>query len=154
MKISEKFRQINDRINAAHLQGDKAALDAAYAALDRLYIAEDHAIDYAEVTHYDFCTGKYRGNAVFAGEELVSAYLRENVPAKDSGTIRLSWSWGEEDRGLGCSDGTDPEAVARYARMYGRRRVTRGDLRRYLPDYVIDTPDIVWYSTLLEEVDK
>ena len=32
----------------------------------------------AEAVHYDFCTRKYRGNAVFYENNLVSVYLREN----------------------------------------------------------------------------
>lgn len=100
----------------------------------------------------------------------MSAYLRENdspeLTAKPGemvigrpvqkisigGAIRLSWSPDEEARGLGCSDGINPEAVGRYARMYGKRRVTRGDL----PSYLLDDgymPDAILNSTLTEEVD-
>ena len=86
----------------------------------------------AEAVHYDFCTRKYRGNAVFYENNLISVYLRENGARAGGGIIRLSWSLVEEETGTGCSDGTDPEAVGRYARMYGRRRIAH-DLLIYLP---------------------
>lgn len=94
-------------------------------------INEVEELENAEAVHYDFCTKKYRGNAVFNGGELVSAYLRENGASLGGGIIRLSWSLVEEATGTGCSDGTDPEAVGRYARMYGRRRIAH-DLLIYL----------------------
>ena len=160
MKIKEKVRQLEARLNA----DDEAEVKAARAALWRISVAIGEAIDCAEVVHYDFCTRKYRGNAAFVGKELVSAYLRENDDAAPGwidenghripgigGAIRLSWSPDQEARGLGGSDGISPEAVGRYARMYGRRRVTRGDLAWYLPDDYI--PDVILNSTLVEEVD-
>ena len=160
MKIKDKVRQLEARLNA----DDEAEVKAARAALWRISVAIGEAIDCAEVVHYDFCTRKYRGNAAFVGKELVSAYLRENDDAAPGwidenghripgigGAIRLSWSPDQEARGLGGSDGISPEAVGRYARMYGRRRVTRGDLAWYLPDDYI--PDVILNSTLVEEVD-
>ena len=167
MKIKEKARQLEARLNAAYTQNDEAAVKAARAALWRISVAVGEAIDCAEVVHYDFCTRKYRGNAAFIGYELVSAYLRENDEAASEwidenghripgigGEIRLSWSPDEEARGLGGSDGIDPEAVGRYARMYGRRRVTHGDLSWYLPEDASYIPDVIWNSTLIEEVDE
>lgn len=167
MKIKEKVRQLEARLNAAYTQNDEAAVKAARAALWRISVAVGEAIDCAEVVHYDFCTTKYRGNAAFVGKELISAYLRENDEAapewidenghripRIGGAIRLSWSPDEEARGLGGSDGIDPEAVGRYARMYGRRSVTHGDLAWYLPEDASYIPDVIWNSTLIEEVDE
>ena len=162
MKIKEKVRQLEARLNA----DDEAEVKAARAALWRISVAIGEAIDCAEVVHYDFCTRKYRGNAAFVGGELVSAYLRENdevapvwidenghpIPGI-GGAIRLSWSPDQEARGLGGSDGISPEAVGRYARMYGRRRVTSGDLAWYLPEDASYIPDVILNSTLVEEVD-
>lgn len=173
MTIQEKRNQIAARMNAAYLRYDYAGIDAAGAALRRLDAVIADIAEGAEVIHYDFCTAKYRGNAAFCGGELVSAYLRENddpeLTAKPGemvigrngrpvqkigigGAIRLSWSPDQEARGLGCSDGINPEAVGRYARMYGKRRVTRGDLPWYLSDdgYI---PDAILNSTLTQEVD-
>ena len=164
MTILEKRSQILARMNAAYLRYDYPGIEEAGAALRRLNVVIDDIVESAEVVHYDFCTRKYRGNAVFVGKELVSAYLRENDEAAPvwidenghripgiGGAIRLSWSPDQEARGLGGSDGIEPEAVGRYARMYGRRRVTIGDLAWYLPDDYI--PDVIWNSTLIEEVD-
>lgn len=166
MTIQEKRNQIAARMNAAYLRYDYAGVDAAGAALRRLDAVTADIAEDAEVIHYDFCTTKYRGNAAFCGGELVSAYLRENDEAAPAwvdengrrvlgigGATRLSWSPDQEARGLGCSDGTDPEAVGRYARMYGKRRVTRGDLPWYLPDDGSCIPDAILNSTLIEEVD-
>ena len=162
MKIKEKVRQLEARLNA----DDEAEVKAARAALWRISVAIGEAIDCAEVVHYDFCTRKYRGNAAFVGGELISAYLRENDDAVTEwidengnripgigGAIRLSCSPDQEARGLGGSDGISPEAVGRYARMYGRRRITHGDLSWYLPGDASYIPDVIWNSTLIEEVD-
>lgn len=96
----------------------------------------EEKLAHAKAVHYDFCTRKYRGNAVFYENndvcELVHVYLRENGARTGGGIIRLSWSLVEEATGAGCSDGTDPEAVGRYARIYGRRRIAH-DLLIYLP---------------------
>ena len=166
MTIREKRNQIAARMNAAYLRYDYAGIDEAGAALRRLDVVIADIVEGAEVVHYDFCTTKYRGNAAFIGDELISAYLRENDDAVAEwidengnripglgGAIRLSWSPDQEARGLGGSDGISPEAVGRYARMYGRRRVTRGDLAWYLPEDASYIPDVIWNSTLIEEVD-
>lgn len=92
----------------------------------------EEKLAHAKAVHYDFCTRKYRGNAVFYENNLVSVYLRENGARTGGRIIRLSWSLVEETTGAGCSDGIDPEAVGRYARMYGRRRIAH-DLLIYLP---------------------
>lgn len=166
MTIREKRNQIEARMNASYLRYDYEGIDEAGAALRRLNVVIADIVDGAEVVHYDFCTKKYRGNAAFIGDTLISAYLRENDEAAPGwidengrripgigGAIRLSWSPDEEARGLCCSDGIDPETVVRYARMYGRRRVTRGDLAWYLPDDGSYIPDAIWNTTLIEEVD-
>lgn len=165
MTIREKRNQIAARMNAAYLRYDYAGIDAAGAALRRLDAVIADIAEDAEVIHYDFCTAKYRGNAAFYGGELVSAYLRENDDPKLAapkvingrrvlgigGAIRLSWSPDKEARGLGCSDGINHEAVGRYARMYGKRRVTRGDLPWYLPDDGY-RPNAILNFTLTESV--
>lgn len=166
MTIREKRNQIAARMNAAYLRYDYAGIDEAGAELRRLDVVIADIVEGAEVVHYDFCTKKYRGNAAFVGKELVSAYLRENdeeapgwidenghrIPVI-GGATRLSWSPEAEARGLGGSDGINPEAVGRYARMYGRRRVTHGDLSWYLPDDASYIPDGILDMTLIEEVD-
>ena len=163
MKISEKFRQIEARLNA----DDEATVKAARAALDRLYIAVDEAVKCAEVVHYDFFTKKYRGNAAFYGGELISAYLRENDdPALATpkvvdgrrvlgigGAILLSWSLEEEYSRNDFTSGILVDAVGRYARMYGKRRLTKGDLPMYIPEDMRYYPRAILNSTLVEEVD-
>ena len=163
MKISEKFRQIEARLNA----DDEAAVKAARAALDRLYIAVGEAINCAEVVHYDFCTKKYRGNAAFYGGELISAYLRENDdPALATpkvvdgrrilgigGAILLSWSLEEDYSRTDFTSGILVDAVGRYARMYGKRRLTKGDLPMYIPEDMRYYPRAILNAELVEEVD-
>lgn len=174
MKIAEKMNQLKARLNAAYLNRDDEGKAAARAALWRVSNVIGDLLAGAKVVHYDFCTTKYRGNAAFVGGELVSAYLRENddpeLVAKPGemvmgrhghlvqkigigGGIRLSWSPDEDARGLGCSDGIDPEVVGRYARMYGRRRIAR-DLLNYIPDDGSYIPAAILNSTLIEEVDE
>lgn len=173
MKIAEKICQLRARLNAAYLNRDDAEKDAARAALWRISNVIGDLLDAAEVVHYDFCTTKYRGNAAFVGGELVSAYLRENDDPESvakpgemvmgryghlvqkigiGGGIRLSWSPDEDAQGTGCSDGIAPEAVGRYARMYGRRRIAR-DLINYIPEDGSYIPAAILNSTLIEEVD-
>lgn len=83
-----------------------------------------------QVVHYDFYTQKYHGNAAFLGGELVSVYL-----ARHDGhymEILESWSPREVSQGLYLSGWYSPDAVGRYARMYGKERVTFGDGWKYL----------------------
>lgn len=84
----------------------------------------------AEAVHYDFCTRKYRGNAVFYRNNLVSVYLRENGARTGGGIIRLSWSLVEEATGTGCSDGTDPEAVQGEINIRANRNGARAPSSR------------------------
>ena len=165
MTIRKKLYQLATRLTAALIRNDYAEIDRVNAAIDRVYLAIDDLADVSEVVHYDFCTTKYRANADFIGGELVSASPRENAaeaPAwfdetgrsltRIGGGIRLSWSPDEDAQGTGCSDGTDPEAVGRYARMYGKRRIAR-DLINYIPDDGSFIPAAILNSTLIEEVD-
>ena len=110
----------------------------------------------AEVIHYDFCTAKYRGNAAFYGGELISAYLRENDdPALDiGGSILLSWSLEQEYSGTDFTSGISVDAVGRYARMYGKRRTSLGNLPMYIPEDIRYYPRAILNATLTEEVDE
>lgn len=66
----------------------------------------------------DFCTVHYRGNATMVNGYVVSAYLRATSSNRGSG-ILVSW---DEDSGFSANDGTDVDAIWRYARRYGRLR--------------------------------
>ena len=66
----------------------------------------------------DFCTEHYRGNATAVGGYVVAAYLRAVKSNRGSG-ILVSW---DENDGYSANDGTDVDAVWRYARRYGRVR--------------------------------
>ena len=66
----------------------------------------------------DFCTEHYRGNATVVGGYVVAAYLRAVKSNRGSG-ILVSW---DENDGYSANDGTDVDAVWRYARRYGRVR--------------------------------
>ena len=65
----------------------------------------------------DFCTKHYRGNVTTVGGYVVAAYLRAVKSNRGSG-ILVSW----DENGYSANDGTDVDAVWRYARMYGKVR--------------------------------
>ena len=65
----------------------------------------------------DFCTKHYRGNATAVGGYVVAAYLRAVKSNRGSG-ILVSY----ENNGYSANDGTDVDAVWRYARRYGKVR--------------------------------
>lgn len=168
MYISEKYKRLEAALNAAYIQDDDAAIDAIYASMDKLRCVMEKMVEEAEVVHYDFCTTKYRGNAAFYGGELISAYLRENDdPALATprivdgrrilgigGAILLSWSLEEDYSRTDFTSGILVDAVGRYARMYGKRRLTKGDLPMYIPEDMRYYPRAILNAELAEEVDE
>ena len=66
----------------------------------------------------DFCTTHYRGNATMVDGYVVAAYLRAVKSNRGSG-ILISF---DESDGYSANDGTDIDAVWRYARRYGKVR--------------------------------
>lgn len=168
MYISEKYKRLEAALNAAYIQDDDAAIDAVYASMDKLRCVMETMVKEAEVVHYDFCTTKYRGNAAFYGGELISAYLRENDdPALATprivdghrvlgigGAILLSWSLEEDYSRTDFTSGILVDAVGRYARMYGKRRLTKGDLPMYIPEDMRYYPCAILNAELAEEVDE
>lgn len=168
MYISEKYKRLKAALNAAYIQDDDAAIDAVYASMDKLRCAMEKMVEEAEVVHYDFCTTKYRGNAAFYDGELISAYLRENDdPALTTsrivdghrvlgigGAILLSWSLEEDYSRTDFTSGILVDAVGRYARMYGKRRLTKGDLPMYIPEDMRYYPRAILNAELAEEVNE
>ena len=156
MYITEKYKHLESALNAAYIRKDDAAINAVYASMDKLRCVMENMAQEAEVIHYDFCTTKYRGNATFYGGELISAYLRENDdPALDiGGSILLSWSLEQEYSGNDFTSGISVDAVGRYARMYGKRRTSSGNLPMYIPEDMRYYPRAILNATLTEEVDE
>lgn len=168
MYITEKYKRLEAALNAAYIQNDDAAIDAAYASMDKLRCVMENMAKDAEVVHYDFCTQKYRGNAAFHDGELISAYLRENdKPALATprivdghrvlgigGAILLSWSLEEDYSQTDFTSGILVDAVGRYARMYGKRRLTKGDLPMYIPEDMRYYPRAILNAELTKEVDE
>ena len=168
MYITEKYKHLEAALNAAYIQNDDAAIDAVYASMDKLCCVIENMAKEAEVVHYDFCTTKYRGNATFHSGELISAYLRENdKPALATpkvvngrrilgigGAILVSWSLEEDYSRTDFTSGILVDAVGRYARMYGKRRLTKGDLPMYIPEDMRYYPRAILNATLTEEVDE
>lgn len=58
MYITEKYKRLGAALNAAYIQNDDAAIDAAYASMDKLRCVMENMAKDAEVVHYDFCTQK------------------------------------------------------------------------------------------------
>lgn len=168
MYISEKYKRLEAALNAAYIQDDDAAIDAIYASMDKLRCVMEKMVEEAEVVHYDFCTTKYRGNAAFHDGELISAYLRENDDPELAtprivdghrvlgigGAILLSWSLEEDYSRTDFTSGILVDAVGRYARMYGKRRLTKGDLPMYFPEDMRYYPRAILNAELTEEVDE
>lgn len=156
MYITEKYKRLEAALNAAYIRNDDAGIDSVYASMAKLRCVMENMAQEAEVIHYDFCTTKYRGNAAFYGGELISAYLRENDdPALDiGGSILLSWSLEQEYSGTDFTSGISVDTVGRYARMYGKRRTSSGNLPMYIPEDIRYYPRAILNATLTEEVDE
>lgn len=156
MYITEKYKRLEAALNAAYIRNDDASIDSVYASMAKLRCVMENMAQEAEVIHYDFCTTKYRGNAAFYGGELISAYLRENDdPALDiGGSILLSWSLEQEYSVTDFTSGISVDAVGRYARMYGKRRTSSGNLPMYIPEDIRYYPRAILNATLTEEVDE
>lgn len=168
MYISEKYKRLEAALNATYIQDDDAAIDTIYASMDKLRCVMEKMMAEAEVVHYDFCTQKYRGNAAFYGGELISAYLRENDdPALATpkvvngrrilgigGAILVSWSLEEDYSRTDFTSGILVDAVGRYARMYGKRRLTKGDLPMYIPEDMRYYPRAILNTELAKEVEE
>lgn len=168
MYISEKYKRLEAALNAAYIQDNDAAIDAVYASIEKLRCVMEKMVEEAKVVHYDFCTQKYRGNAAFYGGELISAYLRENDDPELAtprivdghrvlgigGAILLSWSLEEDYSRTDFTSGILVDAVGRYARMYGKRRLTKGDLPMYIPEDMRYYPRAILNTELAEEVEE
>lgn len=168
MNITEKYKHLESALNAAYIRNDEAAIGAVYASMEKLRCVMENMVEEAEVVHYDFCTTKYRGNAAFCDGELISAYLRENddpelaTPKvvnghrilRIGGAILVSWSLEQDYSRTDFTSGILVDTVGRYARMYGKRRLTKGDLPMYIPEDMRYYPRSILNATLTEEVDE
>lgn len=70
------------------------------------------------------------------------------------GAILVSWSLEQDYSRTDFTSGILVDAVGRYARMYGKRRLTKGDLPMYIPEDMRYYPRSVLNATLTEEVDE